>query len=216
MIELELFALKYEVNYKDKSYIIEAIDYFNGTDETKWFVVLNDQVLTTSYEFANKNSTNINNFAFNTKDKAVNALKVYLQIEDKLEEERAKYTEEIILLKNELKLPHLFNLNAANDIKGDFLSLDEIEIELNKIGCFKISKSNKSNGGVQMSVSSISNMLLLERTIEDIAKNNSCKVINIYNYDLPHFSYSKPLYYYWQSGNDFVRHFALLKELSQS
>lgn len=214
MIELELFPLKYEVNYKDKSYIIEAIDYFNNTDETKWCVMLNDQVLTTDYEFNSKNLIDINSFIFNTKYEALNGLKVYLQIENRLQIEAAKYTEEIISLKNELKLPYLYNLDAVNDIKGDFLSLDEIEIELNKIGCFKISKSNKSNGGVQVSVTSISNMLLLERTIEDIAKNNSCKVINIYNYDIPHFSYSKPLYYYWQYVNEFVRHFALLKHLS--
>lgn len=41
MIELELLPLKYEVNYKDKCYIIKAIDYFNNTDETKWIVKLN-------------------------------------------------------------------------------------------------------------------------------------------------------------------------------
>lgn len=54
MIELELHPLKYEVNYKDKTYIIEAIDYFNNTDETKWIVLSEAEKaqLTNNYYFA--------------------------------------------------------------------------------------------------------------------------------------------------------------------
>jgi hypothetical protein len=74
MIELELHSLKYEVNYKDKSYIIEAIDYFNNTDETKWIVTLDGKQLTKDYVFVHE-ANKYENIIYNTKDVAANALK---------------------------------------------------------------------------------------------------------------------------------------------
>jgi hypothetical protein len=208
MIELELHPLKYEVNYRDKSYIIEANDYYNDTDETKWCVVFDNQVLTKGYEFDKRHLIHINSFGFSTKDEAVTALIIHLEIEDKVQKERAKYT-------NILELPFLYSGKDIDEsISGDFLSVHDIEAALNKKGCFRINKSNRDSGGVQVSVTYISNMLLLEKVIEEIAKENNCKVINIYNHDVPHCNSSSPLYYYWQCGNDFVRQFALLKHLS--
>jgi hypothetical protein len=211
MIELELHPLKYEVNYKNKCYIIEAVDYFNNTDETKWIVTLEGNKLRKAFRFTYMDiehncDTHIDTF-FNTKDEAVNVLTTYLVIEDRLEKERAEYT-------SILELPFLYSgKNVDESISGDFLSVHDVEAALNKKGCFKISKSNRDCVGVQVSVTYIANMLLLEKVIAEIAKDNNCKIINIYNHDVPHCNYSTPLYYYWQCGNDFVRQFALLKHL---
>jgi hypothetical protein len=216
MIELELHPLKYEVNYKDKTYIIEAVDYFNNTDETKWIVLSEAEKaqLTNNYYFVeNGNNAFKNIIFFNTKDEAVNALKTYLAVEDRLEKERANYKEHIALLKNRLELPFLHAIEHTHKLGEDFLSVHDIEGALNKKGCFRINKSNRDCGGVQVSVTYISNMLLLEKVIEEIAKENNCKVINIYNHDIPHCNYNTPLYYYWQCGSDFVRQFALLKHI---
>ncbi len=114
----------------------------------------------------------------------------------------------------ELELPFLYSGKDVDKLSGDFLSPHDIEAALNKKGCFKISKSNRHCDGVQVVTQSIANMLLLEKVIEEIAKENDCKIINIYNHDAPHCNYNTPLYYYWQCGNDdFARQFALLKHI---
>jgi hypothetical protein len=110
-------------------------------------------------------------------------------------------------------LSYLYSTDNTSYLDGDFLSVHDIEAALNKKGCFRINKSNRDCGGVQVVTQYIANMLLLEKVIEEIAKENNCKVINIYNHDVPHCNYSSPLYYYWQCGNDFVRQFALLKHI---
>lgn len=205
MIELNIVALKYEINYKSNTYIIEAVDYFDDSDETKWLVLSDYEALTKSFEFGRRHLIENNSeYVFNTKDEAVNALKTYLSIEDKLEKERAKYT-------NILALPFLHAIEHTHKLGDDFLSVHDTEAALNKKGCFRVNKSNRDCAGVQIVTQYIANMLSLEKVIEEIAKENNCKVINIYNHDVPHCNYSSPLYYYWQCGNDFVRQFALLK-----
>lgn len=211
MIELELFALKYETNFNNKTYIIEAIDYYES-DETKWLITLDGNQLTKDYLFVHE-ANKYNDIAFNTKDEAIDYLKTYLIIEEKIEQNISQYKEEIILLKNRLELSFLYDMKDTSSLSGEFLSVHDIEAALNKKGCFRINKSNKDCNGVQVSVTYIHNMFLLEKVIDDIAKENNCKVINIYNHDVPHCNYSNPLYYYWPCGNDYIRQFALLKHI---
>jgi hypothetical protein len=240
MIELELLPLKYEVNYKDKCYIIEAIDYFNDTDETKWTVKLNNKYyltkefnlnddpllklnlftlnnkyyLTKEFNLNDDPLLKLNLFTFNTKDEAINALTVYLLIEDRLEKERAQYIKEINIYKQALKLKD-FRDKHQFDYKNEyFMSLKVLENNLRSKNVKFIDLSRADYLGVQVRVSTIKEMLILEQAIKDIEEdnNNYYTVVNYTNEGVSVISYNWPLYYYWQVGDEFVRHFAFIKK----
>lgn len=215
MIELELLPLKYEVNYKDKCYIIEAIDYFNDTDETKWTVKLNNKYyLTKEFNLNDDPLLKLNLFTFNTKDEAINALTVYLLIEDRLEKERAQYIKEINIYKQALKLKD-FRDKHQFDYKNEyFMSLKVLENNLRSKNVKFIDLSRADYLGVQVRVSTIKEMLILEQAIKDIEEdnNNYYTVVNYTNEESNIISYNWPLYYYWQVGDEFVRHFAFIKK----
>jgi hypothetical protein len=213
MIELELHSLKYEVNYKDKSYIIEAIDYFNNTDETKWIVILDGKQLTKDYVFVHE-ANKYENIIYNTKDEAVNALKIYLSIGDRLEKEKAQYTKEINIYKQALKLKD-FRDKHQFDYKNEyFMSLKVLENNLRSKDVKFIDLSRADYLGVQVRVSTIKEMLILEQAIKNIEEdnNNYYTVVNYTNEGSNVISYNWPLYYYWQVGDEFVRHFAFIKK----
>lgn len=215
MIELELLPLKYEVNYKDKCYIIEAIDYFNDTDETKWIVKLNDKYyLTKEFNLNDDPLLKLNLYTFNTKDEAINALTVYLSIEDRLEKEKAQYIKEINIYKQALKLKD-FRDKHQFDYKNEcFMSLKVLENNLRSKDVKFINLSRADYLGVQVRVSTIKEMLILEQAIKDIEEdnNNYYTVVNYTNEVSDVISYNWPLYYYWQVGDEFVRHFAFIKK----
>jgi hypothetical protein len=167
MIELELLPLKYEVNYKDKCYIIEAIDYFNDTDETKWIVKLNNKYyLTKEFNLNDDPLLKLNLYTFNTKDEAINALTVYLSIEDRLEKEKVQYTKEINIYKQALKLKD-FRDKHQFDYKNEyFMSLKVLENNLRSKDVKFIDLSRADCLGVQVRVSTIKEMLILEQAIK--------------------------------------------------
>lgn len=215
MIELELLPLKYEVNYKDKCYIIEAIDYFNDIDETKWIVKLNNKYyLTKEFNLNDNPLLKLNLFTFNTKDEAINALTIYLLIEDRIEKEKTQYIKEINIYKQALKLKD-FRDKHQFDYKNEyFMSLKVLENNLRSKNVKFIDLSRADYLGVQVRVSTIKEMLILEQAIKDIEEdnNNYYTVVNYTNEGVSVISYNWPLYYYWQVGDEFVRHFAFIKK----
>lgn len=215
MIELELLPLKYEVNYKDKCYIIKAIDYFNNTDETKWIVKLNDKYyLTKEFNLNDDPLLKLNLYTFNTKDEAIKALTVYLSIEDRLEKEKAQYIKEINIYKQALKLKDFRDKHQFNYKNEYFMSLKVLENNLRSKDVKFINLSRADYLGVQVRVNTVKEMLILEQAIKDIEEdnNNYYTVVNYTNEGSSVISYNWPLYYYWQVGDEFVRHFAFIKK----
>ena len=214
MIDLELHPLKYEVTYKDKTYIIEANDYFSTTYNTYWSITCEGCLLCKDYEFTESQLIDIDIFSFNTKDEAVNALTIYLLIEDRLEKEKAQYTKEINIYKQALKLKD-FRDKHQFDYKNEyFMSLKVLEDNLRSKNVKFIDLSKADYLGVQVRVSTIKEMLILEQAIKDIEEdnNNYYTVVNYTNEGSNVISYNWPLYYYWQVGDEFVRHFAFIKK----
>lgn len=198
-MKLELYPLKLETTYKGKSYYIEASRSFNNTVELKWYVVSDAKLLSKDYKFIANHLKDKDNYIFDTKDEAVRALEVYLLVE-----EQAKYL---------LDIKYFCSTNDYETKNKYFMSLISVEAILRRKNVKFIDLSNSNHTGVQVRIRTLKEMLNLEQAIKEIEEEESYfTVVNYFNNQCNHLCHSWPLYYYWQSDSEYIRHFAFIKK----
>ena len=217
-MELELYGLKFETSYDNKTYIIEANDYYCESDETKWLVTCENKVLTKDYEFNDDQLMKSAQFVFDTKDKAIETLKIYLGIEDRVNKEVAKYKKNIEQLETDLDLEPITDQDYYTNKSTQFMSLSRLTslLECKTINSNYVTEGCSALNGVQIRASTVYYMLLIEQVIKEIEEETDYKVVNYFNYKFEHIAYSWPLYYYWGSNNYYVRQFAFIKKSEYS
>ena len=214
-MDLQLYPLKYAVNYKDKSYLIEAFNYYSKVDEpVKWVVINQNEYLTNKYEFIESYKVEHTDITFDTKDEAVKALEIYLILEGKVQ----VYKDELYQIKADIKLNTIFNFDTIDDNYDkdwtEFITPNEVESLLIQKGItkFNINKSSTPLGGVQVITDYISDVLELDEVILEIEKEFGYRLINYFNFNCSHVSNIPPLYYYWKTGGQCTRWFTFIKQ----